>query len=240
KVFKQKYLSHPIFSKNLYKEIRKYKPSVQANEGDASRLYEELLAKQQQDPRKLYHGVNLVNRLGTTIQQKQTVTWVLHMTKKATRGQISGVIITDTDPAMEHAIMIKYPTIVDTRIYVDIVHIGIETTSFVESENAYIKANEKQYEDLINFPSTTNYVTIFPTIEVAIIHYLHPRVAQNIINQMKECVYYMACCSNIEKIENAFKNKLSKSESLEDEPDSVLACVQFLLFQLHYDNIAEI
>ncbi|CAG8699752.1 9696_t:CDS:1 [Racocetra persica] len=46
KVLKQKYLSHSIFFNDLYKEIRKYKPLAQANESDASKLYEELLAKQ--------------------------------------------------------------------------------------------------------------------------------------------------------------------------------------------------
>ncbi|CAG8539130.1 662_t:CDS:2 [Cetraspora pellucida] len=42
KVLKQKYPSHSIFSKDLYKEISKHKPSVQVNEDDTSRLYEEL------------------------------------------------------------------------------------------------------------------------------------------------------------------------------------------------------
>ncbi|CAG8554190.1 4259_t:CDS:2, partial [Cetraspora pellucida] len=50
RILKQKYSFHPVFSKDLYKEIQKYKPTAQFNQGDAARFYEELLTKQHQDP----------------------------------------------------------------------------------------------------------------------------------------------------------------------------------------------
>ncbi|CAG8588113.1 14653_t:CDS:2, partial [Ambispora leptoticha] len=49
RVLKQRYPSHPVFSKDLYKEIQKCKPSAQFNEGDAARFYKELLSKQHKD-----------------------------------------------------------------------------------------------------------------------------------------------------------------------------------------------
>ncbi|CAG8714065.1 35996_t:CDS:1 [Racocetra persica] len=144
--------------------------------------------------------------------------------------------------------------------------LGIESTSFVESENACIKhllessntslcdlgkvlmnhvedkASKKQYEELISIsvPLTMNRVTIFLAIESVVTHYLHLKVAQYIIGQMKKCVYYIACPSNIEEIEHMSTDEPSESERFEDKPDSVLACARFLLHQLHYYSIVEV
>ncbi|CAG8765992.1 990_t:CDS:1, partial [Ambispora leptoticha] len=44
-ILKQKYVSYPIFLKDLYAAITKYKPSAQLKECDAAKFYKELLAK---------------------------------------------------------------------------------------------------------------------------------------------------------------------------------------------------
>ncbi|CAG8547072.1 20483_t:CDS:2 [Cetraspora pellucida] len=143
--------------------------------------------------------------------------------------------------------------------------LGIESTSFVESQNACIKRvlessntslcelgkilidqaenriNQKKYKNLVrDVPLTTKYITIFPLIEAIVSCYLCQNVAQHIINQMKKCVYYTAYHSSIEEVENTLADEPSESESFEDEPDSVLVCAQFLLNQLDKANIEEV
>ncbi|CAG8576463.1 16725_t:CDS:2 [Cetraspora pellucida] len=393
RILKQKYSFHPVFSKDLYKEIQKYKPTAQFNQGDAARFYEELLTKQCQDPRwfvevtwevetstltgifwmsldqiilwhKFSESIDYDNISGTNRyrmplslfvardnnMKSQIVTqallsdkttesyqWTLRMLKKATREKMPGVIITDGDPAMERAVLIECST---TRHLFCIWHIKenlkkmlrgklgaefddfysafwkcrnsdtpesfdyywnkmiskyllakqylerylyerrkswarefiatlftleIESTSFVESQNACIKRvlessnmslcelskilinqaenriNQKKYENLVrDVPLTTKYITIFPPIEAIVSCYLCQNVAQHIINQMKECVYYTAYCSSIEEVENTLADEPSESESFEDEPDSVLVCAKFLLNQLDKANIEEL
>ncbi|CAG8800538.1 33009_t:CDS:2, partial [Racocetra persica] len=110
--------------------------------------------------------------------------------------------------------------------------LGIESTSFVESQNACLKRiikssntslyelrkvlidsgesniRQKQYEDLVSsIPSNINTITIFPQIELFINHIP--------------------------------VNKPSKSDNFKDEPDSVFLCAQFLLQQLDYTKIEE-
>ncbi|CAG8770586.1 227_t:CDS:1, partial [Ambispora leptoticha] len=143
--------------------------------------------------------------------------------------------------------------------------LGIESTSFVESQNACIKrvlestntslcelsqilidqaedrTNQRQYENLVRgVPLTTNYVTIFSRIEAIITRYLCPNVAQYLIGQMKECVYYIAYHSSIEEVEDEPADEPSESESSDEEPDSILMRAYFLLDQLDKSNIKEV
>ncbi|CAG8487350.1 25019_t:CDS:2, partial [Racocetra persica] len=181
---------------------------------------------------------------------------VLSMTKKVTRGQIPGMIITDGDPAIKRAITIEYP--ITRGFMVTMFTLEIETTSFVENENVCIKyllessnmsfydlrkvfmncvedkASEKQYEELISISVllTINCVTIFLAIESIGTYYLRLKVAQYIIGQMKKCVYYTAYLSNIEEIEHITTDKPSESKRFEDELEA--AWFSMKLINIHW------
>ncbi|CAG8596150.1 17241_t:CDS:2 [Dentiscutata erythropus] len=271
KVLKEKYPSHPIFSKDLYKEIRKHKPSVQVNE-----------ATRGQAPGVIITDGDPAMERAIMIEYPTShhLTCIWHL-KENLKKMLRGKLGTEFDafysdfwkcrngntPEIFNHYWKRY--LYERRrswargFMPTLFTLGIESTSFVESENACIKcvlessntslcdlakvlldrvesrAIEKQY-DMINVPLTTNCVTIFPTIEAAVTHYLCPKVTQFTINQMKECVYYTAQHSSIEEIENTPEVEPSESENFEDELDSVLACARLLLHQLHCINIAEI
>ncbi|CAG8460589.1 30184_t:CDS:2 [Racocetra persica] len=118
----------------------------------------------------------------------------------------------------------------------------IESISFMENQNACIKhvlennntslyelgkvmmnhveerLKQKQYEAWIcSIPSTSNTVTVFPTIEALIRCYLRPNIIQYLLNQIKE-----------------------SDKDLKDELDSISICAKFLLQQLDYSSIVEI
>ncbi|CAG8820824.1 1077_t:CDS:2, partial [Racocetra persica] len=88
-------------------------------------------------------------------------------------------------------------------------------------------------------PFTVNTITIFPKIKSLISRYLRPNVVQFLVGQMKESVFYISFCSNIEEIQNMPMNKPSESDNFENEPDCVFLCAQFLLQQLDCSNIKE-
>ncbi|CAG8751276.1 13747_t:CDS:2, partial [Racocetra persica] len=143
--------------------------------------------------------------------------------------------------------------------------LGIESTSFVESQNACLKhiiessntslyelgkvlidsvednIRQKHYEEITRgVPFTVNTITIFTKIESLISRYLHPNVVQFLVGQMKESVFYISFRSNIEEIQNMTMNKPSESDNFKNEPDCVFLCAQFLLQQLDCSNIKEV
>lgn len=92
--------------------------------------------------------------------------------------------------------------------------LGIESTSFVESQNAGIKRviessntslselgkfmissseepqKQRQYEERIReIPSTYNILTIYPEIEILVDRYLEPNVTRFIVGQLKESIF---------------------------------------------------
>ncbi|CAG8725123.1 23706_t:CDS:2 [Cetraspora pellucida] len=142
--------------------------------------------------------------------------------------------------------------------------LGIESTSFVESQNACLKhiiessntslyelgkvlinsvednIRQKHYKEITkDVPFTVNTITIFPKIESLISRYLRPNIVQFLVGQMKESVFYISFHSNIEEIQNMFMNKPSESDNFENEPDCVFLCAQFLLQQLDCSKIKE-
>ncbi|CAG8842285.1 6152_t:CDS:2, partial [Racocetra persica] len=87
--------------------------------------------------------------------------------------------------------------------------LGIQSTSFVKSQNACIKrvlesSNTSLYELewKRDTPSSTNVVTIFSTIESLVKCYLRLNVSHFLIEQMKESLYYMASHSTVEEVES--------------------------------------
>ncbi|CAG8798004.1 7784_t:CDS:2, partial [Dentiscutata erythropus] len=140
--------------------------------------------------------------------------------------------------------------------------LGIETTSFVESQNICIKyivkssntslcelskafmgiskdrIRQQQYKDQIRL--TVNSVMIFSKIEALVRHYLYSNVVLFLVDQMKESIFYTAYCSNINEVENMPENELSNSKNFEDENDSIYIYAYFLLQHLNHANINEV
>ncbi|RIB10392.1 hypothetical protein C2G38_2043533 [Gigaspora rosea] len=142
--------------------------------------------------------------------------------------------------------------------------LGIQSTSFVEGQNACIKRvlensntslcdlgkvlmerseeekKRKQFEEWKRgIPSTTTTLTIFPTIESLIKSYLRPNVSRFLIEQMKESLYYNANQSSIKKVESLADDKPAVTEDIEDEPDKVALCAKYLLENLEQSEIKE-
>ncbi|CAG8672010.1 1262_t:CDS:2 [Cetraspora pellucida] len=71
-------------------------------------------------------------------------------------------------------------------------------------------------------PSMTNVTTIFSSIEFLAKHYLRPNVANFLVEQMKESLYYTASCATVEEIELLTSYKPSQSENINDKPDAIV------------------
>ncbi|CAG8814538.1 31471_t:CDS:2, partial [Racocetra persica] len=125
--------------------------------------------------------------------------------------------------------------------------LGIQTTSFVESQNACIKRvlensntslcdlgkvlmerskeeqKRKQFEKWKRgVPSMTNATTIFSSIESLVKCYLKPNVAHFLAKQMKESLYYTASYATVEKIKSLTSYESSQSEDIDDKPDAIV------------------
>ncbi|RIB23006.1 hypothetical protein C2G38_2172475 [Gigaspora rosea] len=216
---------------------------------------------------------------------KESYQWVLHMTKKATRGRIPNENIkkvlhekldgsfsdfyfyfwkyrnADTPDVFNHywnEMINNYLTActyLQNQLYdrcrlwarvftTTLFTLGIESTSFVESQNAGLKRiiessnmslyelgkvlidsaedniKQKQYKDLIRGVSLkVNITTIFPQIELLISYYLHPKVIWFLVDQMKKSVFYLSFRFSIKEIQNMSVNEPSESDNFEDEPD---------------------
>ncbi|CAG8736387.1 35541_t:CDS:1, partial [Racocetra persica] len=143
--------------------------------------------------------------------------------------------------------------------------LGIQTTSFVESQNAYIKRvlensntslcdlgkvlmecnkeeqKRKQFEEWKRgVPSMTNATTIFPSIESLVKCYLRPNVAHFLVEQMKESLYYTASRTTVEEIESLTFYESLQSEDIDNEPDAIVLCAMYLLECLKCTSIVEI
>ncbi|CAG8722805.1 22993_t:CDS:1, partial [Gigaspora rosea] len=142
--------------------------------------------------------------------------------------------------------------------------LGIESISFVESQNACIKhaiessntslyelgniridnfkdkQKQIEYEAQMKNISSTNTVTIFPHIEALINHYLQPNVIQVLVNQIKKSIFYIVYRSNVEEIKSSPVTNPSENENFEDESDNIFLCANFLLQYLNHTKIEEI
>ncbi|CAG8630709.1 8650_t:CDS:1 [Cetraspora pellucida] len=143
--------------------------------------------------------------------------------------------------------------------------LGIQSTSFVESQNACIKRvlessntslyelgkvlmernNEeqkrKQFEEWKHGTlSSTIVVTIFPAIESLVKCYLRLNVSHFLIEQMKKSLYYMASHSTVEEVESLIICELSQSKDMDGELDAVNLSAKCLLDRLERNTIEEI
>ncbi|CAG8461234.1 14640_t:CDS:2 [Gigaspora rosea] len=291
RILSQKYPLHPIYPQDLYNEIKKHRPSAQLIEGDAARFYESMLAKQREDPRWF---IEAKWKTETCTPRHLLCIWhIKENLKKALCGKLGDSFSAfysafwqcrNSDiPKMFNRywekIIINYPAAsqyLENHLYerrrawacgflTTLFTLGIESTSFIESQNACIKRilensntslcelgkvvmnqveeqmKKNHFEDWKrSIPLTANTVIVFPTIEALIRRYLRPNVMQYLINQMKESIYYTATRSSIEEIKSMPINEPFQYEDLEDEFDSVFICAQFLLQQLDEINVVEL
>ncbi|CAG8543433.1 3828_t:CDS:2 [Gigaspora rosea] len=142
--------------------------------------------------------------------------------------------------------------------------LGIQSTSFVESQNSCIKrvisnsnislcdigkilierSDKERKHKLIeewrsNIPNTTSVSTVFPTIESLVKKYLRPNVSRFLIEQMKESVYYVASRTTIET-ESLKVQEPSTSDDFNDEYNSAFMCAKYLLEHLESNTIEEV
>ncbi|CAG8807363.1 12730_t:CDS:2, partial [Racocetra persica] len=143
--------------------------------------------------------------------------------------------------------------------------LGIQSTSFVKSQNACIKQvlensntslydlgnvlmerskeeqKRKQFEEWRqSIPSTASVVTVFPLIESLVKRYLRPNVSHFLIEQMKESLYYAASLSTIKKVESLTVYETSQNKDIDVEFDAVYLSAKYLLDHLEQNTIAEI
>ncbi|CAG8549326.1 5978_t:CDS:2 [Racocetra persica] len=143
--------------------------------------------------------------------------------------------------------------------------LGIQSTSFVESQNVCIKRvlknsntslcdlgkvlmergreeqKRKQFEEWKrNIPSMVNTTTIFSTIKPLVKHYLRPNIVHFLLEQMKESLYYTAHHATIEEIELLISYEPLQNEDIDDEPNAVILCAMYLLEHLEQNSIMEI
>ncbi|CAG8781095.1 30814_t:CDS:2, partial [Racocetra persica] len=121
--------------------------------------------------------------------------------------------------------------------------LGIQITSFVESQNACINRVLENSNTLLcdlDVPSMTNATTIFLSIESLVKCYLRPNVAYFLVEQIKESLYYTASHAIVEEIESLTSYESSQSEDIDDEPDAIVLYTMYLLEHLEYTSIVEI
>ncbi|RIB30047.1 hypothetical protein C2G38_2286103 [Gigaspora rosea] len=87
--------------------------------------------------------------------------------------------------------------------------LGIQSTSFVEGQNACIKR-------VLENSNTSIY-----NLESLVKRYMRPNVSCFLIEQMKESLYYTASRSTIKEVEELTFNESSQSKDIGDEPDAL-------------------
>ncbi|CAG8608010.1 4131_t:CDS:2, partial [Cetraspora pellucida] len=90
----------------------------------------------------------------------------------------------------------------------------------------------KQFTEEIDVSSMTNATTIFPSIESLAKCYLRPNVANFLVKQMKESLYYTASCAIVKEIESLTSYEPSQSEDIDDKPNVIVLCAIYLLEHL--------
>ncbi|CAG8823118.1 7887_t:CDS:2, partial [Racocetra persica] len=112
--------------------------------------------------------------------------------------------------------------------------LGIQTTSFVESQNTCIKQVLKNSNtSLCNFGK----VLIERSKEE---QKRKPNVAHFLVEQMKESLYYTASHATVKKIESLTSYESSQSKDIDDKPDAIVLCAMYLLEYLERTSIVKI
>ncbi|CAG8712348.1 5134_t:CDS:2 [Dentiscutata erythropus] len=237
----KKYPYHSIFTKDLYAEIQRHRPSARFNESDAARFYEELLSKQYEDPYP--EQIIMWYKFGESIEHDNTArTNRYHMPLSLFVVQVNNMKSKIVAQALiSNETTDSYWWVMARGFVTTLFTLGIEFMSFVESQNAGIKQiiessntslselgkfiissieeiqKQKQYEERIReIPSTNNILTIYSEIKILVDHYL---------NQMLHDLF-------IEEVRSVPANNPSESENFKDELDNVFMCAQFLLQRL--------
>ncbi|CAG8546934.1 22830_t:CDS:2 [Gigaspora rosea] len=108
-------------------------------------------------------------------------------------------------------------------------------------ERSKEEQNQKQYKEWKQcIPSTASIVTVFPSIESLVNHYLRPNISHFLVEQMKESLYYTASRSTIEEVESLTVNEPSQSKDIDNEPDAIYLFAKYLLDHLEQNTINEI
>ncbi|CAG8534661.1 25020_t:CDS:2 [Cetraspora pellucida] len=86
-------------------------------------------------------------------------------------------------------------------------------------------------------PFMTNATTIFSSIESLAKRYLRSNVANFLVEQMKESLYYTASCATVEEIELLTSYEPSQSKDIDNEPDAIVLYIIYLLEHLEETSI---
>ncbi|CAG8539674.1 22044_t:CDS:2, partial [Racocetra persica] len=204
-ILKKKFLSHSLFSKDLYVEIQRYRPSN--NEDETNILTNLFWISPEQ--------ILLWYEFGESIGHNNTA--------GTNRYNMPLSLFVAQDDNMQSPFTL-----------------GIQSMSFIKSQNACIKRVLESSNTSLCTPSSTNIVTIFPTIESLVKRYLRPNVSHFLIEQMKESLYYMASHSTVEEVKLLIICESSQSKDMKGELDAVNLSAKYLLDRLERNTIEEI
>ncbi|CAG8493876.1 13444_t:CDS:2, partial [Gigaspora rosea] len=155
RILTKKYPHHPLFSKDLYAEIQRHRPSARFNEGDAAR--------------KLGSSFNNFYSTFWRCRNANTLELFYHyweelFTKYPSANQYLQKQLYERRRSWAR------------RFVTTLFTLGIESTSSEETQK------QRQYEERIReIPSTNNILTIYPEIEILVDRYLEPNVARFIV-----------------------------------------------------------